>query len=282
MTETSEEVLLRFRGMPEYEEAIRQAYLDEVPFDAAERFFRSEEFEVLREWAARHGARSGRVLDLGAGTGFTSYAFARAGYDVIALEPDFSGVVGLGAMRSIMDRSSVSVRMCAGFAEGLPFRDGTFDVIYCRAVLHHVRDLARTARELHAALRPGGIFLATREHVVTRDEDIGVFRENHPTHRFTGAENAYREATYLRCFSEAGFDVRVVRSYDAVVNYLPMTTAEVHARLRGALEKRVGRPSARALSDLGPIQRWYGRRLSARDDTPGRLYSFVCTKPGRR
>jgi SAM-dependent methyltransferase len=281
MPETSEEVLLRFRGMPEYREQILQAYLDEDPLDACDRFFRSEEFAVLRAWASKRGVVRGRVLDLGAGTGFSSCAFARAGYEVVALEPDRSDVVGLGAMRSGAERAGVRLRMCAGIAESVPFREGCFDLVYCRAVLHHVRDLSRTCRDVHRVLRPGGLFLATREHVVSRTEDVEVFREQHQTHRFTGAENAYREDEYVGTLRTAGFQVLdVVRSYDSVVNYFPMTTSDLQRTFREALAGRVGRRGAEALSTLQPLQRRYGHRLSRRDDTPGRLYTFVCRKPG--
>ena len=40
-----------------------------------------------------------------------------------------------------------------------------FDVVFARAVLHHTRDLELACREMFRVLRPGGIFVAAREHV---------------------------------------------------------------------------------------------------------------------
>jgi SAM-dependent methyltransferase len=41
-------------------------------------------------------------------------------------------------------------------AEALPFEDGSFDLVFGHAVLHHVPDLARAFDEFRRVLRPGG------------------------------------------------------------------------------------------------------------------------------
>ena len=41
-------------------------------------------------------------------------------------------------------------------AERLPFADGSFDLVFGHAVLHHIPDLERAFSELHRVLRPGG------------------------------------------------------------------------------------------------------------------------------
>ncbi|MDD5543251.1 MAG: class I SAM-dependent methyltransferase [Acidobacteriia bacterium] len=45
--------------------------------------------------------------------------------------------------------------VCCG-VELLPFRDGTFDVVLCRDVLHHLPDREKALRELLRVCRPGG------------------------------------------------------------------------------------------------------------------------------
>ena len=42
-------------------------------------------------------------------------------------------------------------------AENLPFAGESFDVTYSNGVLHHTPDTARSVRELHRVLRPGGL-----------------------------------------------------------------------------------------------------------------------------
>ncbi len=110
-----------------------------------------------------------QVLDLGAGTGIASTAFAEAGADqVFALEPDESDVVGLGCLRTLIGSRPISA-LCS-FGDSIPLASASIDLVYCRQVLHHIEDLPRTMAECARVLRPGGLFLAVREHVV--DDDL--------------------------------------------------------------------------------------------------------------
>jgi len=97
---------------------------------------------------------SGRILDLGAGTGRFSTALAQASpAGVIACEPS-------AAMREICRRScGPETAVVAGTAEALPFTDNTFDAVWASQVIHHITDLPAFARELHRILKPGGTFL---------------------------------------------------------------------------------------------------------------------------
>lgn len=97
-----------------------------------------------------------RVLDLGAGTGFSSEMLARFGYHVVAIDPD------LQALRYNRERPSYddtridgTITVVGSLAEDLPFADGGFDGIVGMNVLHHVHDLARATREFARVLRPG-------------------------------------------------------------------------------------------------------------------------------
>lgn len=98
-----------------------------------------------------------RVLDLGAGSGFSSEMLARLGYDVVALDPDHTALVN-NRRRPSFDRARIAGRVAVtrGVAEHLPFRDGSFDAVLGMNVLHHVPDLALATRELARVLVPGG------------------------------------------------------------------------------------------------------------------------------
>jgi SAM-dependent methyltransferase len=97
-----------------------------------------------------------RVLDLGAGSGFSSEMLARLGYDVVALDPD-RGALANNRRRPAFDRSRIAgtVTVAQGVAEGLPFANRAFDGAVCMNVLHHLPDLAGIARELARVLKPG-------------------------------------------------------------------------------------------------------------------------------
>jgi SAM-dependent methyltransferase len=98
-----------------------------------------------------------RVLDLGAGAGFSSEMLARFGYTVVALDPEHTALRH-NQRRLLFDTSRIagSARMTRGVAERLPFADETFDGVLAMHVLHHVRDLAAVTDELARVLRPGG------------------------------------------------------------------------------------------------------------------------------
>ena len=48
-----------------------------------------------------------QALDLGAGRGISSYALAREGWQVTALEPDPSMLIGAGAIRSLVAKKAM-------------------------------------------------------------------------------------------------------------------------------------------------------------------------------
>lgn len=97
----------------------------------------------------------GKTLDVGCGTGQLASRVARAGYDVVGLDPS-PGMLG------VMRRSDASPAGVTGSGMALPFPDGTFDVTYCVAVMHHVAEPERvhaTLTEMVRVTKPGGHIL---------------------------------------------------------------------------------------------------------------------------
>jgi len=97
-----------------------------------------------------------RVLDLGAGPGFSSEMLARLGYTVIAADPDHTALRN-NRRRPSYDSSRIqgTVRVVQGIAESLPFQDASFDGVVAMSVMHHVSDLGAATSELARVLRPG-------------------------------------------------------------------------------------------------------------------------------
>jgi len=97
-----------------------------------------------------------RVLDIGAGAGFSSEMLARFGYDVVAVDPDHR-MLSCNRHRVSFDPTRIDgrVHVVQGTAEDLPCADQSFDGIIGLNVMHHVPDLPRAVKELARVLRPG-------------------------------------------------------------------------------------------------------------------------------
>jgi ubiquinone/menaquinone biosynthesis C-methylase UbiE len=161
------------RQQPELQEFVRQCYYDDPVLDAAERFCASEEWSAIRELLDDY--LPGRVLELGAGRGIVSFAFANVGCEVTALEPDASPLVGRGAIEELSRHSPQPLRILSEWGERIPAGDASFDVVFSRCVLHHANDLRQLCREVFRVLRPGGMFFAEREHVIEKREHLRTF-----------------------------------------------------------------------------------------------------------
>ncbi|HQR79068.1 MAG TPA: demethylmenaquinone methyltransferase [Actinomycetota bacterium] len=90
-----------------------------------------------------------RVLDIAAGTGTSSQAFAERGAQVVAC--DFS----LGMLRVGRQRLP-HLPFVAGDAMSLPFADRTFDAVTISFGLRNIHDPAAGLREMRRVTRPGG------------------------------------------------------------------------------------------------------------------------------
>lgn len=278
---TFEEAVLHLRTQPESSQLLRDSYLDGNLLESAERFLRSGEFaEVQRILSLCSQATPETVLDLGSGTGVAAFAFARSGVcRVYAVEPDPSAVVGRGAIQSVT--RGLPVEILGAFGEAMPLESRSVDVVYARQVLHHAADLPALVAEAARVLKPGGVLMATREHVVSDDGQLEEFLASHPIHQLAGCEGAYTFEAYARAIAASGLRlVRVLGPLDSVVNAYPLflTQEELEAQPELALTRRFG-VAGKILAHI-PAARahWWRPRKSEADAGPGRMYSFVAVK----
>ena len=234
---TWEEAVAWLRSQPSQADLVLGAYFDDPLIDAATRYWNSEEWRAVRECMPQ--AR-GRALDVGAGRGIASFALAKDGFAVTALEPDPSDLVGAGAIRALSRDAGIEISVVEEFSERLPFADKSFDFVFARAVLHHTRDLRAACREFFRVLRPGGTFVAAREHVISRASDLQRFLDSHPLHRFYGGENAFPLNDYLAAIEESGMRLKATFGpCDSPINYSPRSAAELRRELARRLTRGI-------------------------------------------
>lgn len=275
---TWEEAVKWLRNQPEQQELVQHCYYDDPLESAAERFSQSEEWTALIQLLKPK--IPGKVLDIGAGRGISSYAFVKAGCSVTALEPDSSNLVGAGSISNLFKNTGLPIEIVQEWGETLPFANNTFDIVYGRAVLHHAKDLKQLCKEAARVLKPGGYFIATREHIISRKEDLQQFLDSHPLHHLYGGENAYLLEEYTGAIRSSG--LQIIRSFnplESVINYFPMSKSQYQSQVKNSLARRFGETLASKLAMFEQVQSLYSWYMSRKLDTPGRLYSFLAIKP---
>jgi ubiquinone/menaquinone biosynthesis C-methylase UbiE len=109
------------------------------------------------------GHRFGDAVEIGSGTGYFSLNLVQLGVVERLTATDISpGMLArLAATAGALGLTRVST--VATEAEELPFEDGSFDLVFGHAVLHHIPDLDRAFAEFRRVLRPGGVIVFAGE-----------------------------------------------------------------------------------------------------------------------
>ena len=271
--ETWEAAVAWLAAQPELAAALADTYLDLPLSAAAERYHASSEWSALQHWLP---TARGRALDLGAGNGILAYAAAADGWQVTAIEPDPSAVVGAAAIRRLAKDAGLTIQVIEAFGERLPLTDGSFEVSFARQVLHHARDLRALCAELARVTVAGGLVITLRDHVISGPKQLEPFLAGHLLHKRYGGENAFTVKQYRSALEAAGLEiVRALGSFDTPINYGPQSEEAI----RNAVTARAVRiPGAAALIKALPFAP-LAALLGAIDRRPGRLWSFICRKP---
>ena len=267
------------RAQPDRQDLVVDAYYDDPLLEAAKRYADGPEWQAIR--AHLPAAAGASALDVGAGRGIASFALAREGFAVTALEPDTSELVGAGAIRTLAAEARLPIRVVEEYSERLPFPNASFDLIFARAVLHHTRDLAAACREFARVLKPSGRLVAVREHVISRPEDLPAFLDLHPLHKLYGGEHAFLLGEYKNALTGAGFRLeRVFAPLRSPINLAPQSKRsvqrEIARRISCGNEAVAG--AARGLLALPGVWPLLVPLLERIDHRPGRLYSFVARR----
>jgi ubiquinone/menaquinone biosynthesis C-methylase UbiE len=147
------------------------------------------------------GRASGRVLEIGAGTGANLPFYGDGVVEIVATEPE-------EAMAKRLERKLPSftrpVSVVRAPAEKLPVEDASFDFAVCTLALCTVRDQPQALAELHRALKPGGQLLFL-EHVRSTEPRLARWQDRLNGFQRCIAQGCNCNRDTLAAISSAGF-----------------------------------------------------------------------------
>lgn len=156
-----------------------------------------------------------RVLEVGASFGWASRHFARAGCEVVAMDvTHFLQVADI-----YMEEDNTHFNRLMGDMSALPFKDGTFDIIFSHSVIHHCKDLKKLFAEFARVLKPKGRAVALHECAFGLLEDkSGSALQEAIEEGFN--ENAYTIPEWIQGARQGGFRKVKIHFFSFVDDYI--------------------------------------------------------------
>jgi len=160
-------------------------------------------FEVLQA-AQLKGTE--RVLDLGAARCWTTREFAKRGCTCVATDITLTRYVGLATSDVYFEETPTMYwERVRCDMESLPFMDGSFDIVFCSAVLHHSKDPLKVILNLRRILAPGGRILVVNEPDYGMLDYRQALKGQEAEASLGVNENLYNYHMFLKFFRKAGF-----------------------------------------------------------------------------
>ncbi|MFH1479055.1 MAG: methyltransferase domain-containing protein [Candidatus Omnitrophota bacterium] len=152
------------------------------------------------------------ILCLGDGFGYASYKFSKKNSRVIAL--DISKYL---LASDIYIKNSYFDRIFSDM-HGLPFKEGSFDIVFCSAVLHHSKDLKKVFSEICRVLKNNGRLFVINECA------RGVFERRNPLfddlEKRGYGDTAYTIPEWLKACKVSGFQKVKIEFLSIVNDYI--------------------------------------------------------------
>lgn len=144
------------------------------------------------------------ILDVGCGTGINSEYMVKLGHNVVGVE--ISGV----ALDKYRGRGLKGTQ--CNINESLPFKNGSFDMIFASEVLEHLYDTGYFLSESYRVLKPGGtLLLSTPNSAFWLYRLLGVFGKTVSELQHPGHIRFFSKKLLAQYVKQAGFDSPLVQ-----------------------------------------------------------------------
>ena len=167
---------------------------------------RREMAEASNMWLSEKS--TGRLLDVGCGSGYFLKQMRNEGWDVFGVEPDPKAVA------VARDEYGIDVRQ--GNLSNAGFTDNMFDAITLSHVIEHIYDPANLLRECGRVLKPGGTLVVTTPNAESLCHTL--FKEawldlDPPRHLHVFSVRSIRI-----CADKAGIKVKTIKTCSRLAN----------------------------------------------------------------
>jgi SAM-dependent methyltransferase len=105
----------------------------------------------------------GKLLDVGCGSGWSSYIFSQHGYNVTGIDLN---------VNAFECPTSSLLKLFEASVLHLPFMDSSFDIVASNQAIEHVPDPERALKEMIRVLRPGGILCIVAPNLLSLGQFI--------------------------------------------------------------------------------------------------------------
>ena len=166
---------------------------------------------------------SGRVLEVGAGTGTNFAHYPDTVTRVVALEPE---IALAPRARDAAATAPVPVTVIESTIEAMPAETEPFDAVVCSLVLCSVHDPESVLRQLNSILKPGGE-LRYFEHVASTGWRGSLQRIADATLWPRIAGNCHTHRDTEQAITAAGFTIGRARHQWTFPAWVPMPVSEV-------------------------------------------------------
>jgi SAM-dependent methyltransferase len=124
--------------------------------------FKAEELKTILDYYEFSDADS--ILEIGCGNGFTSYLLSKKAGRVEALDlPDMdpsSHSIGIFTAEKLAENMRVdNMGVAGGSVMDMPYKSGSFDVVFSQYMLQYVRDKRKALSEMRRVLADDGVMV---------------------------------------------------------------------------------------------------------------------------